>query len=209
MPHPNENERSGHIGPNAVIQLVAALKALGETEAMEALFAQADRSAWIESPPSSMIPANEAARLHVGLRGVLPTERAEAALSLAGRLTAEYLLAVRIPRPAQVILKLLPARLAASVLMRAISANAWTFGGADGFSYTVGAGGVEALLRNNPLCEGLQADAPACVWHTAVFRRLFQELVSPFTQARELSCCAQGNETCRFQLRWDVKSSSP
>ncbi len=208
MPHPNEIERSGHIGPNAVIQLVAALKTLGETEAMERLFAQADRSAWIDSPPSSMIPASEAARLHVGLRDVLPAPRAEAALALAGRLTAEYLLAVRIPRPAQVVLKLLPARLAASVLMRAISANAWTFGGADGFSYTVGSG-VEAVIRNNPLCEGLHAEAPACVWHAAVFETLFRALVSPATQARETSCCAQGNDSCHFQLIWDKKSSSP
>lgn len=208
MAQPNDNERSGHIGPNSVIQLVAALKQLGETEAMERLFADADRAAWIETPPSSMIPAHEAARLHQGLRDVLPVARAEAVLSLAGRLTAEYLLAVRIPRPAQVILKILPARLAASVLMKAISANAWTFGGADGFSYTVGSG-VEAVIKNNPLCEGLHAEAPTCVWHAAVFETLFRALVSPATQAREALCCAQGNDSCHFQLIWDKKSSSP
>lgn len=208
MPHPNENERSGHIGPNSVIQLVAALKQLGETEAMERLFARADRAAWIENPPSSMIPAGEAARLHVGLRDVLPIDRAEAALALAGRLTAEYLLAVRIPRPAQIVLKILPARLAASVLMKAISANAWTFGGADGFSYTVGSG-VEAVIKNNPLCEGLHSETPACVWHAAVFETLFRALVSPLTQARETTCCAQGGNSCHFHLIWDKKSSSP
>jgi hypothetical protein len=53
MSHPTDAERSDHIGPNAVIQLVAALKALGETEAMERLFAEADRSAWIEAPPGA------------------------------------------------------------------------------------------------------------------------------------------------------------
>jgi len=207
MAQPNDIERSGHIGPNAVIQLVAALKALGENEAMERLFADADRSAWIAAPPSSMIPAHEAARLHVGLRRVLPENRAEAVLSLAGRLTAEYLLAVRIPRPAQIVLKILPARLAAAVLMKAISANAWTFGGADGFSYTVGSG-VEATIRANPLCEGLTAEHPSCVWHAAVFETLFRALVSPATVARETQCCAQGKDYCCFQLRWDAKSSS-
>ncbi|PPQ38219.1 divinyl protochlorophyllide a 8-vinyl-reductase [Rhodoblastus acidophilus] len=202
MAHPTETERSGHIGPNAVIQLIAALKALGETEAMTRLFTEADRLAWIESPPSAMIPADEAARLHIGLRGVLPKERAEAALALAGRLTADYLLANRIPRPAQFILKILPAPLAARVLMRAISANAWTFAGSAGFSYALGAG-VEARIRDNPLCEGLQADAPACVWHAAVFEGLFQALVSPKTRATETTCCANGDDCCRFQLRWN------
>ena len=207
MVQPNETERSGHIGPNAVIQLVAALKELGETEAMERLFAEADRSAWIDSPPSTMIPASEAARLHVGLRGVLPAQRAEAGLSLAGRLTADYLLANRIPRPVQFVLKLLPARLAASILMRAISANAWTFGGADGFSYKVGSG-VEAIIHNNPLCAGLHTETPACVWHAAVFETLFRALVSAATRAQEIDCCAQGKDCCRFQLLWDAKSSS-
>jgi divinyl protochlorophyllide a 8-vinyl-reductase len=209
MAHPSETERSGHIGPNAVIQLVAALKALGETEAMERLFADANRSAWIENPPSTMIPAPEAARLHVGLRDVLPVERAEAALAVAGRLTAEYLLANRIPRPAQFVLKLLPARLAAMALLKAIAANAWTFGGGGGFTYAVAASGVEASIRDNPLCAGLRSEAPTCVWHAAVFKTLFRALVSPVTRAEEVACCAQGNDTCRFQLRWDLKSSSP
>ncbi|MBB4196840.1 bacteriochlorophyll 4-vinyl reductase [Rhodoblastus sphagnicola] len=207
MPHPTEIERSGHIGPNAVIQLIEALKALGETEAMVRLFTDADRLAWLDSPPSAMIPASEAARLHIGLRDVLPKARAEVVLAKAGSLTADYLLANRIPRPAQFILKLLPAPLAARILMRAISANAWTFAGSAGFSYDLNSG-VEARIRDNPLCEGLKSDSPSCVWHAAVFEGLFRALVSPATRAREISCCAQGDDCCRFQLHWNEKSFS-
>lgn len=209
MHHPTDVERSGHIGPNAVIQLVAALKELGETEAMLRLFKDSGRTAWVEAPPQTMIPASDAARLHVGLRGILPRPRAEAALTLAGKLTADYLLANRIPGPAQTVLKLLPARLSAWALMRAISANAWTFAGSGAFSFSVGLfsrnSWAEARIGDNPLCEGLHAEVPTCVWHAAVFERLFRALVSPASRAREIACCAQGEQFCRFRMDWANK----
>jgi divinyl protochlorophyllide a 8-vinyl-reductase len=153
-----------------------------------------------------MVAESEAARLHVGLRAILPPPRAEAALAQAGRLTADYLLANRIPRPAQTLLKLLPARLAAWALMRAISANAWTFAGSGAFSFSVDlfsvASGAEARIRDNPLCRGLRAEAPACVWNAAVFETLFRALVSPSSRAKEIACGAQGDESCRFRLDW-------
>jgi divinyl protochlorophyllide a 8-vinyl-reductase len=203
MSHAPDALRSDRIGPNAVIQLVAALEALGETEAMTRLFAEADRSQWIETPPGDMIPASDAARLHVGLRGLLPSPRAEAALTMAGALTADYLLANRIPRPAQFVLKLLPARFAARALMRAISANAWTFAGGGAFSYAIDSG-VEARIQNNPLCSGLRAETPTCVWHAAVFQGLFRALVSPSARAKEIACCAQGDDCCKFRLEWNA-----
>jgi divinyl protochlorophyllide a 8-vinyl-reductase len=45
----------------------------------------------------------------------------------AGLRTADYLLANRIPKPVQVLLKHLPAPLAARVLLSAIRRHAWTF----------------------------------------------------------------------------------
>jgi divinyl protochlorophyllide a 8-vinyl-reductase len=189
------------IGPNAVVQLIAALEALGETEAMLRLFKEAGRDAWLDTPPHEMIASSEAARMHVGLRRVLPAPRAEAALAEAGRLTADYLLANRIPRPAQIVLRLLPAQLAAWSLMRAISAHAWTFAGSGIFSFSVGAG-AEARIRDNPLCSGLRAEKPSCVWHAAVFERLFRVLVSPTSRVQEIDCCARGDACCRFQLDW-------
>jgi divinyl protochlorophyllide a 8-vinyl-reductase len=199
------------IGPNAVIQLIAALKALGESKAMSVLFEATGREAWLETPPQEMIAASEAASLHVGLRRVLPAPRAEAALAAAGRLTADYLLANRIPRLAQFFFRLLPARLAAWALMRTISAHAWTFAGSGVFSFSTGpvlrdvpakGSWAEARILENPLCSGLRADAPACAWHAAVFEGLFRTLVSPSSRAREIACRAQGDDCCRFRLDW-------
>lgn len=194
-------ENPDRIGPNAVIQLVAALKALGETDAMSRLFKDAGHDAWIESPPEKMIPASEAARLHVGLRRLLPEPRAAAALAMAGGLTADYLLANRIPRFAQAVFKVLPARVSAWALMRLISAHAWTFAGSGVFSFVIDSG-AEARIGDNPLCSGLRTEAPACVWHTAVFEGLFRALVSPSTRAQETACRARGDDCCRFRLDW-------
>jgi hypothetical protein len=57
----------------------------------------------------------------------------------AGRRTADYLLAHRIPKPVQALLKALPARLAARVLLSAIARHAWTFAGSGVFSASTGA----------------------------------------------------------------------
>ena len=97
MSHSTDTARSDRIGPNAVIQLITALKALGETEAMTLLFTQADRAAWLKVPPGEMIPASDAARLHIGLRDLIPAPRAEAALALAGQLDRR--LPARQPHP--------------------------------------------------------------------------------------------------------------
>jgi divinyl protochlorophyllide a 8-vinyl-reductase len=194
-------ENSDRIGPNAVIQLVAALKALGETDAMSLLFKQCGRDAWLEAPPEKMIAASDAARLHVGLRGVLPEPRAAAALAMAGGLTADYLLANRIPGFARAVFRILPARLSAWALMRLISAHAWTFAGSGVFSFDVGSG-AQARIRENPLCSGLRTEAPACVWHAAVFEGLFRALVSPSSRAQEIACRARGDDCCRFRLDW-------
>ncbi|MBS0560426.1 MAG: bacteriochlorophyll 4-vinyl reductase, partial [Proteobacteria bacterium] len=57
-------------------------------------------------------------------------------------------------------------------------------------------------LRRNPLCAGEHAEAPLCVWHAAVFRRLFQALVSPRATVQESACAACGAGACRFEADW-------
>jgi divinyl protochlorophyllide a 8-vinyl-reductase len=116
-------------------------------------------------------------------------------------LTAAYLLANRIPRPAQWVLKLLPARLAALALTKAIAGNAWTFAGSGRFEGRVAEGAVFTVY-DNPLCAGETASAPVCVWHTQVFETLFRALVSPRAAAVETSCRARGDGFCRFELQW-------
>ena len=191
----------GRIGPNAAIQLIAALRSRREDEALGALFADAGLSAWLTQPPEAMIDQRDAMRLHQGVRRALPPDKAESVLAEAGRLTAEYLLENRIPRFAQVILRLLPPRLSAAALSKAIAANAWTFAGSGRFEAKVGRE-VEYRIYANPLAEGAHSDTPICIWNAAVFETLFRQLVSKRARAEEVACVARGDSCCRFRLTW-------
>jgi divinyl protochlorophyllide a 8-vinyl-reductase len=191
------------IGPNSVIQLIEALNAAGLQQAAVAIFAAAEASDWLATPPSVMVDERPVARIHQAVRHLLPQQQASAVLADAGFRTANYILANRIPKFAQVILKLLPAPLAAKLLVKAISAHAWTFAGSGRFSGRAGHPTVFEIA-NNPLCAGEHSATPTCIWHVAVFQRLFQVLVSPKSHAIETSCGAAGDECCRFELDWNV-----
>ncbi len=189
------------IGPNAVTQLLAALRADGRMPFAQQVFAAAGASDWLREPPAEMINERAVARLHRAVRAAMPAEEARALMTTAGRLTADYLLANRIPRPVQIVLKYLPARLAAEALVPAIRAHAWTFAGSGQFSGRAGAPTVFAMT-GNPLCAGERSVAPLCAWHAAVFERLFQVLVSPACRVVETDCEARGDGCCRFIADW-------
>jgi len=195
------NDAAGVVGPNAVLQLQAAMRAAGFGEQLEPLFADVDALDWLVDPPSVMVDERRVARLHQRVRSAFPPARARALLTDAGLRTADYLLAVRIPRPAQALLKLLPPRIAAVLLTQAIRKNAWTFAGTGVFTAVVG-GSVEIAIRGNPFCAGEQAQTKVCCWHQAVFARLYTTLVSPKVRVSELACEAMGNDGCRFSVRW-------
>jgi divinyl protochlorophyllide a 8-vinyl-reductase len=141
--------RSGRIGPNAITRVAEVLRARVGTGATSTLFEHAGLSGYLLQPPQSMVDEAEVRRLHGVLREDLGDEQARAVARDAGLRTAEYLLAHRIPRPVQRLLKFLPAALAARVLLAAISRNAWTFAGSGKFSARVGQP-VVLTLRNNP-----------------------------------------------------------
>ena len=77
----NAAQGAGRIGPNAAIQLVAALRHRGEEEALRRVFRSAGLEDWLSHPPEKMIDQRAAARLHIGLRSVLPPDRADAVLA--------------------------------------------------------------------------------------------------------------------------------
>lgn len=189
------------IGPNAVTQLLTALRGQGHAALAGPLFGRAGAADWFAAPPHEMIDAARVARIHQSVRRELPPGEALAVLQDAGRLTAEYLLAHRIPRPAQIVLKALPPLLAAKTLVPAISRHAWTFAGAGTFTAHAGRPTVFAIT-GNPLCAGETASAPVCTWHAAVFQRLFAELVARSARVTEESCEACGGECCRFVVAW-------
>ena len=57
-------------------------------------------------------------------------------------------------------------------------------------------------LINNPLIANEHAEHPLCAWHTAVFQRLFEVLVSRRSHVAEMECEAEGDMACRFVVRW-------
>jgi divinyl protochlorophyllide a 8-vinyl-reductase len=202
---------AGCIGPNAILRVDEAL-AQGPWSAWRVpVFQRAGLQHHLLDPPEHMVPQDEVLRLHLALRETLgPTDAATVAAE-AGRLTAAYLLACRIPRPVQWLLKRLPARWAAPVLLKAITANAWTFVGTGRFRVLSARGTHPVLLsiEGNPLCVGLQAETPACAFYAATFETLFRALVHPATDVQELSCEAMGHGACCFELRWVSATVAP
>ncbi|MTJ81655.1 MAG: bacteriochlorophyll 4-vinyl reductase [Telmatospirillum sp.] len=202
---------AGRVGPNAVIQVIAALERTGLASVSPEIFLRAGVSQWLARPPAEMIDETGAAGLHYAVRTVLSPDQAAGVLTLAGTLTADYLLANRIPRLARTILGMMPSPLAARRLVRAIDDHAWTFAGSGYFRGLSGNPTIVEIL-GNPLCArdrdaDLQSAAPdrtegVCFWHAAVFQRLFAVLVSPSVRVREVTCEARGGACCRFEIVW-------
>jgi divinyl protochlorophyllide a 8-vinyl-reductase len=109
-------------------------------------------------------------------------------------------LAHRIPQPVQAALRLLPARLAASILTGAIARHAWTFSGSGRFEVLSRWPPVVAIA-DNPVVRGETSDVALCHWHAAVFERLFTAICGPGWRVVETACCAQGAPACRFEVQ--------
>lgn len=181
------------VGPNAVTQVAASLRALGGDSLAKQVFLAARLETLLDAPPAQMVDQDIAARLHDTLRQTLPPADASQIAAEAGRRTADYLLANRIPRPAQWAMKLLPARLSARILLRAMAANAWTYAGTGRVSVTPGNPSV-LEIADNPLAQ------PHCAWHVAVFERLVRTLVAKGATVTHTACCTQGAPACRFEI---------
>jgi divinyl protochlorophyllide a 8-vinyl-reductase len=119
----------------------------------------------------------------------------------AGQRTAAYLLAHRIPKPLQAVLRHTPAALAARVLLSAIQRNAWTFVGSGRFTVQPGRPWV-LRIHDNPLCRGVVTASPSCDFYTATFQSLFTALVHPKAQVVEVACESSGDSECRFEISW-------
>lgn len=186
----------GLIGPNAILQLLPVLDRLDDPERRDRILAEAG----IHELPdgTSMIPETDAARLHRQVRLEEPT-LAAAMVADAGQGTAEYILANRIPRPVQGLLKALPPFVAARLLSKAIARNAWTFVG-SGTLHTPDPWTFE--ITANPLIAGETSEACLCDWHVGVFQHLYRTLVTPNCRCIETTCGARAPDNrCRFEIR--------
>lgn len=195
-------DAAARIGPNAVTRMAEALRALhGETVAAR-IFGAAALGGMLSHPPADMIDERDVARLHRSAHAALGAVAAAAVARDAGARTAAYLLAHRIPRPVQWLLRHLPAPLAARVLVAAIVRHAWTFAGSGTFRVRWQRGGVLLAIAHCPLCREIAAGDPACDFYSATFERLFAELVRAGATATEIACEACGGEACVFEVRW-------
>ncbi|PWK60966.1 bacteriochlorophyll 4-vinyl reductase [Roseicyclus mahoneyensis] len=190
-------EAAARIGPNAILQFVPVLEAARGPEETAHLLAMAGIIT-LPDPAKGLIEEGPAARLHRAVRQALPHDAARLARA-AGLGTGDYILAHRIPRPAQAVLKRLPARLSVPILSKAIAKHAWTFCGSGAFRLVANWPPVFEIA-DNPVVRGEVSDVPLCHWHAAVFERLFTAICGPRWRAVETQCCAQGSIACRFEL---------
>jgi divinyl protochlorophyllide a 8-vinyl-reductase len=195
------------IGPNAITRMAEALVARYDRATARAVFVDAGLAGLFDQPPEDMVDETLVARLHHHVHGAFAPASARALARDAGRRTGDYLLAHRIPRFAQMVLKRLPAALAARILTRAIARHAWTFAGSGTFSMTWRPHLVLAITHS-PMCRGLKTDHPVCEFYTAVFQRIFEVLVSRHTRVREIECEAAGGRACRFEIRWSKRADT-
>lgn len=190
---------AARVGPNAILQTAEALRAAGGEALAARAFGRAGLEDLLAAPPADMVAEGDAARLLRALPEILPPAQAEALLAEAGRRTGDYILAHRIPRPAQAVLRGLPAWAAARLLLAAIRRHAWTFAG-SGRVRVRGGGRLE--IAANPLAVA------GCAWHRAVFSRLFEALVAPRVGVRETACCARGAPACRFEIEIGARAAA-
>lgn len=186
---------AGRIGPNAILQLVDVLERRGEFDLCRSVLAEAG----VSRPPrnAGMLPEVDCAAVHQALRRLAPG--AEGLLEEAGLATADYILAHRIPRVAQAVLRVLPGSVAARVLTQAIARHSWTFAGTGEFRVD-GSRPLVLSVTRNPVVVGWRASTPQCIWHVAVFRRLYGRLAWPGVRVTEVACCACGDPACRFEV---------
>ncbi|MCV3271314.1 bacteriochlorophyll 4-vinyl reductase [Roseobacter sinensis] len=185
----------GLIGPNAVLQMLPQIERLGGRDRVDRMLAAAGI---LEVPDgSAMIPEGDAARLHRLIRAEEPVLAPELAAA-AGDATARYILAHRIPKAAQHLMRVLPAWGAVRLLSRAIAAHAWTFAGSGEFSAQ---SPWRFEILSNPVIRGEVSTTPLCAWHAAVFEGLYRTLVHPACRCVETRCGAQpGCDTCAFEI---------
>ncbi len=192
---------AARIGPNAIIRVAAALVDGHGADVAARVFETAGLAAYLRDAPGIMVDEDEVTRLQHALRAYLGDAAAAAVSREAGRLTAEYLLAHRIPRAVQRLLAILPPRAASRVLLAAISRHAWTFAGSGRFG--VEHGDVLVLsITGCAVCRGAHGDVPLCDYYTATFERLFRALVARSASVTEVACEGAGATCCRFEVRW-------
>ncbi len=170
---------TARIGPNAIIQTVHAFRhTYGHTATAHLLHASPHPAvrALNQSLPAAMVPEDLFHALVAELEQQLGESATASILERAGQHTADYLLAHRIPKPFQWVVRQLPPRAALALLLAAIKQHAWTFAGSGSFTTR------HILSRSIPqltLTLPPMARPPVAAFYAGTLSRLFQSLISP------------------------------
>ena len=179
------------IGPNAIIQLGETFAAHQNMAEARAIYQTAGCLPLLAHPPEQMVDEAIVARLFTTVASDMSNARDY--LAEAGSRTGDYILANRIPAFARRILPLLPSRIALRILLKAIQKNSWTFAGSGQFHFYFG----HVAIQDNKIATRL-----GCVWHEAVFTRIFSRLLCSPVTVKEITCCGRGAGTCRFEIHF-------
>ena len=184
------------IGPNSIIQTVAALDATYGKAKAEIMLRKIGQGYLVGNLPKEMV---EEAKFHT-LVGALQKEIGETATSRilqeSGERTARYLLKVRIPGIFQKFIKVLPPRPAFKLFLFAISKNAWTFAGSGKFSYTMSRPPEITVIVTYPTHPVVGN------FYLGTFTALLQELVNPKTRIK--ADIRQESKTIRCKYRCEI-----
>lgn len=187
------------MGPNAIIQTFAALSDSLGPDRLRPLLGGTPLERYIAAPPTALINEREFHSLARHLLTQLGPRETAQILCRSGALTAEYVLANRIPPPVGRLLRWLPARLALQLLLPAIARFSWTFAGSGAFAYAVGRSPWLSIA--SPLLQADPALAEAvCPYYQAAFDRMLGALVGPRVTLREVACLARGADACVYQI---------
>ncbi|MDZ7630200.1 MAG: bacteriochlorophyll 4-vinyl reductase [Gemmatimonadaceae bacterium] len=187
------------IGPNTIIQVAAVMRDRLSPSFAEAILLDATPYT-MTTMPDDMVDEREAQAVVQALVHRIGARQATSVLREAGSRTADYLLANRIPGAAQLLIRLLPRRLGLRLLLRAMSANAWTFAGSGQFRVVHGRGTPELVFDGCAMCRDMHEDQPMCDFYAGTFERLISVLVAPTVRVVEVECMAHGGAACRFHL---------
>ena len=184
------------IGPNAIIQTLAALEALEGRGARQRI---ARLAGLPQAPAAGMVPETQFLSLLAALRRSLDEQVARRVLILAGQKTGDYVAANRIPVAVRGLLRVLPPRAGIPMLLKAFQRNAWTFAGRSSFEVTGGFPG-DLLLDDAPTCRLIGSARPTGGYYEAAFQRLLS-LTRPGVTVTETDCRSVGASRCRFRVQ--------
>jgi divinyl protochlorophyllide a 8-vinyl-reductase len=185
----------GLIGPGAIVQMAAALGAARARPVFEV----AGLSHYLACPPDGMVPQRDVRALLAALHTMLGKADALLVSRDAGVRAANDLLAHRTARAARIVLRVLPAWLAARLLLAMTRRYAWTFCGSADFR-AASSPPWQLSFTGCVLCRGADSEAPVCEFYTGYFTTLFRALVHPAILVHETACAAAGAAACVFEI---------